>query len=76
MKPVAARPAPAALIPAWLGLTATPAGCRLDVSVTPNARRAVTLLRGDSARRKQLLIDLPQGQMAACLAKLMLPGAE
>ena len=117
MKPVAAGPAPAALIPGWPGLTATPAGCRLDVSVSPNARRtavdglhggalrvrlaalpvdgkanaqllgwladelgcarrAVTLLRGDSARRKQLLIDLPQAQVATWLAKVMLPGAE
>ena len=117
MKPVAAGPAPAALIPGWPGLTAALAGCRLDVSVTHNARhtaadglhggalrvrlaalpvdgkahvqllgwladelgctqRAVTLLRGDTSRRKQLLIDLPQSQMAACLAKLVLPGAE
>ena len=108
---------PVALFSAWPGLTGTPAGCRLDVSVSPNARRtpadglhggalrirlaalpvdgkanaqllgwladplgcawrAVILLRGDSARRKQVLIDLPQAQVATWRATRVLPGAE
>jgi len=104
--------------PGWPCLTATPGGgCRLDVSVSPNARRTaadglhdgalrvrlgappvdgkanaqllawladelgcpkrtITLLRGDASRRKQLQIDLPEAQVAAWLAKLVLTGAE
>ena len=36
----------------------------------------MTLLPGDSARRKQELIALPEAQRATWLAKLVLPGAE
>ena len=98
-------------------MTITPAGCRLEVSVSPNAKRtaadglhdgalrvrlaappvdgkanaqllgwladelgcakrAVTLLRGDTSRRKQVLVALPETQVASWLAKLLLPGAE
>ncbi len=93
----------------WPCLAAQGEGCRLDVSVSPNAKRtaadglhdgalrvrlaappvdgkanarllawladelgcpkrAVTLLRGDTSRRKQLQIDLPLAQVAAWLA--------
>jgi len=99
------------VIEPWPCLAARPGGCRLDVSVSPNARRtaadglhdgalrvrlaappvdgkanaqllgwlagelgcpkrAVTLLRGDTSRRKQVQIDLPQAQVAAWLATL------
>lgn len=37
-------------------------------------RRAVSLLRGDTARRKQLAIALPAEQVAAWLATLGTPG--
>ena len=100
----------------WPCLSATPGGCRLEVSVSPNAKRtaadglhdgalrvrlaappvdgkanaalqawladelgcpkrAVTLLRGDTARRKQLQIDLPEGAVAAWLAARLAAGA-
>ena len=39
-------------------------------------RRDVTLLRGDTARRKQLQIDRPAVEVAAWLAKLGLPKPE
>jgi uncharacterized protein (TIGR00251 family) len=39
-------------------------------------RRDVTLLRGDTARRKQLQIDRPAAEVAAWLAKLALPKPE
>jgi hypothetical protein len=102
--------------PGWPCLSALPGGCRLDLSVSPNARRtaadglhdgalrvrlaappvdgkanaqllgwladqlgcpkrAVTLLRGDSARRKQVQVDLPEAEVAAWLAKVVLSGA-
>ena len=117
MKPAAAGTAPAAMTPGWPCLTATPSGCRLDVSVSPNAKRtaadglhdgalrvrlaappvdgkanaqllawladelgcpkrAVSLLRGDTSRRKQVLVALPESQVATWLAKVVLPGAE
>jgi len=117
VKPVAAGPDPAASKPGWSCLTVTPAGCRLDVSVSPNAKRtaadglhdgalrvrlaappvdgkanaqllgwladelgcakrAVSLLRGDTSRRKQVLVALPEAQVASWLAKALLPGAE
>jgi hypothetical protein len=101
----------------WPCLSASPGGCRLDVSVSPNARRTaadglhdgalrvrlaappvdgkanaqllawladqlgcarrdITLLRGDSSRRKQLQLALPEAVVAAWLAKALLPGAE
>jgi len=103
--------------PGWPCLTAGPGGCRLDVSVSPNAkrtaadglhdgalrvrlgappvdgkanaqllawladelgcpRRAITLLRGEASRRKQLQIDLPEATVAAWLAKVVLTGSE
>ena len=37
------------------------------------AKRAVTLLRGDASRRKQVLLALPEAQVAAWLARLLLP---
>jgi len=96
-------------------LTARPGGCRLEVSVSPNARhtaadglydgalrvrlaappvdgkanaqlmgwlaselgcpkRAVSLLRGDTSRRKQVQIDLPAARVAAWLAALRWAG--
>ena len=102
--------------PCWPCLSADGAGCRLDVSVSPNARRTaadglhdgalrvrlaappvdgkanarllawladelgcakrdVTLLRGDTSRRKQLRLDLPLAQVAAWLAT-QLPAAD
>ena len=117
MKPVAAGPAPAAMTSGWPCLSVSPAGCQLDVSVSPNAKRtaadglhdgalrvrlaappvdgkanaqllgwladelgcakrAVTLLRGDSSRRKQVLVALPEAQVTAWLAKTVLAGAE
>lgn len=39
-------------------------------------KRAVTLLRGDSSRRKQVQVDLPATAVAAWLAKRVLTGAE
>jgi hypothetical protein len=98
------------MTPDWPCLSASAEGCRLDVSVVPNARRTavdgfhdgalrvrlnappvdgkanaqllawlagelgcakrqVTLLRGDTARRKQLAIALPVAAVAAWLAK-------
>ena len=36
----------------------------------------MTLLRGDSARRKPVRIALPEAQRATWLAKLVLPGTE
>ena len=117
MDPASVGPAPAAVQPGWPCLTVTPAGCRLDVSVSPNAKRtaadglhdgalrvrlaappvdgkanaqllgwladelgcpkrAVILLRGDTSRRKQLLIALPEGQVATWLANVLLPSAK
>ena len=89
MNPLATGPPPAATKPGWPGLAVTPAGDRVDVCVSPNAprlgwpadalgctQRAVTLLRGDSARRKPVLIVLPEAQVATWLAKRLLPGAE
>ena len=101
--------------PGWPCLAADGQGCRLDLSVSPNAKRtaadclhdgalrvrlaappvdgkanarllawladelgcpkrAITLLRGDSARRKQLRIDLPEARVAAWLATVVLAG--
>jgi uncharacterized protein (TIGR00251 family) len=103
--------------PGWTCLQAAPGGCRLDVSVSPNAKRTaadglhdgalrvrlaappvdgkanaqllgwladelgcpkrtVTLLRGDTSRRKQVQVDLPEATVAAWLAKTVLTGAE
>ena len=103
--------------PGWPCLVADGAGCRLDVSVSPNAkrtaadglhdgalrvrlaappvdgkanarllawladelgcaRRDIALLRGETSRRKQLQIDLPEAQVAAWLARVVLTGAE
>jgi len=39
-------------------------------------KRAITLLRGDTSRRKQVQVDLPEAAVAAWLAKRVLPGAE
>jgi hypothetical protein len=39
-------------------------------------KRDITLLRGDSSRRKQLQVDLPEDDVAAWLAKVVLTGAE
>lgn len=39
-------------------------------------KRAVTLLRGDTSRRKQVQVDLPEAVVAAWLAKHVLTGAE
>jgi uncharacterized protein (TIGR00251 family) len=39
-------------------------------------KRAVTLLRGDTSRRKQVRLDLPEAVVAAWLAKRVLTGAE
>jgi len=102
---------------AWPCLVARGAGCTLDLSVVPNAKRtevdglhdgalrlrlaappvdgkanalvcewladelgcpkrAVRLLRGPASRRKQLEIDLGAAQVAAWLAKRVLPAAE
>lgn len=101
----------------WPCLSADGAGCRLDVSVSPNAKRtaadglhdgalrvrlaappvdgkanarllawladelgcakrAVTLLRGETARRKQLQIALPEAVVAAWLARVVVAEAE
>ena len=109
--------ASAAPIAAWPCVTATAEGCKLDISVSPNARRtaadglhdgalrvrlgappvdgranahllgwlatelgcpkrAVSLLRGDISRRKQVLIGLPEAEVATWLAKALLPDAE
>ena len=117
MKPVPVGPSPAAITPGWPCLTVSPVGCRLEVSVSANAKRtsadglrdgalrvrlaappvdgkanaqllgwladelgcakrAVTLLRGDTSRRKQVLLALPELQVATWLAKVLLPGAE
>ena len=95
-----------------LAATATASGCKLDVSVSPNAKRtaadglhdgalrvrlaappvdgranaqllgwladelgcpkrAVTLLRGEASRRKQVAIDLPEASVAAWLARVV-----
>ena len=117
MKPARVGPSPAAITPGWPCLTVSPIGCRLEVSVSPNAKRtsadglhdgalrvrlaappvdgkanaqllgwladelgcakrAVTLLRGDTSRRKQVLLALPEQQVATWLAKVLLSGAE
>lgn len=101
----------------WPCLRSAGAGCVLDLSVQPNAKRtaadglhdgalrvrlaappvdgkanaallawlagelgcpkrAVTLLRGEASRRKQVQVDLPEAAVAAWLAKLVLPHAE
>jgi hypothetical protein len=39
-------------------------------------KRAIVLLRGDTSRRKQVQIDLPEAVVAAWLAKRLLPGVE
>ncbi len=39
-------------------------------------KRAITLLRGDSSRRKQVQVDLPEAVVAAWLATRVLSGAE
>jgi hypothetical protein len=39
-------------------------------------KRAITLLRGDTSRRKQVQVDLPAAAVAAWLAKRVLTGAE
>lgn len=39
-------------------------------------KRAVTLLRGDTSRRKQVQVDLPEAVVAAWLAKTVLIGAD
>jgi uncharacterized protein len=103
--------------PGWPCLRSTDAGCVLDLSVQPNAKRtaadglhdgalrvrlaappvdgkanaallgwlagelgcpkrAVTLLRGEASRRKQVQVDLPETVVAAWLAKVVLPHAE
>ena len=101
----------------WPCLRSAGAGCVLDISVQPNARRtaadglhdgalrvrlaappvdgkanaqllgwlagelgcpkrAITLLRGESSRRKQVQVELPEAVVAAWLAKGVLPAAE
>jgi uncharacterized protein len=37
-------------------------------------KRSITLLRGDTSRRKQVQIDLPEAQVAAWLAKVVVLG--
>ena len=100
-----------ALPTTWPCLTPAGSGCRLDISVSPNAKRtaadglhdgalrvrlaappvdgkanaqllgwladelgcakrAVTLLRGDTSRRKQVAVDLPLARVADWLATL------
>ena len=39
-------------------------------------KRTITLLRGDTSRRKQVQVDLPEAVVAAWLAKVVLTGAE
>ena len=39
-------------------------------------KRALTLLRGETSRRKQVQVDLPEAKVAAWLAKRILPAVE
>jgi hypothetical protein len=105
--------ATASMKPGWPCLSVVGGACRLEVSVSPNAKRTaaeglhdgalrvrlgappvdgkanaqlinwladelgcpkrdVTLLRGDTSRRKQLQIDLPEARVAAWLAGVLL----